>query len=51
MKRDPIERAKVYAQFEKIQRMIFDKAHARDIDRELDVLSRLTRIRRLKETR
>lgn len=45
-KRDPIERAKVYAQFDKIQRMILEKAHARDIDQELDTLSRLTRIRR-----
>lgn len=45
-KRDPKERASVYKQFEKISKMIYDHAHPRDIQHALDVLSRLTRIRR-----
>lgn len=45
-KHDPKERAQVYAQFDKIQQMIAQQAHPRDIQHALDVLSRLTRIRR-----
>lgn len=45
-KRDPKERALVYAQFDKVNRLIFDNAPSRDVSQALDVLSRLTRIRR-----
>ena len=37
----------IYALLTKIQRMIMDKAHPQDIDQELNVLSKLTRIRRI----
>lgn len=47
MKHDA-DRAKVYAQFDKIQIMIHEKAPKRDIEHELHILSKLTRIRRTK---